>query len=280
MVTERIAGADDPRIAEYRDVAEPELVRSRGLFVAEGRLVVGRLIEDRRFIVRSLLVSDAAFRSLRPALDALPPEVAVYICDAPDFLGITGHDIHRGCLALVERPAPLTVDRLLRTPDPVDPAPPTGPRGPALLVILEGVANADNVGGVFRNAAAFGADAVLLSPSSCDPLYRKAIRTSMAETLRVPFARVEPWPGGLEQLRAAGFSIVALTPREPALTLDAFAAQRPQKIALLLGTEGDGLSAAAESMADVRVRIPIAHAVDSLNLAVASGIALHRLGTV
>ena len=283
MRTDRITGADDPRIAEYRAVAEPELVRSRGLFVAEGRLVVRRLIEDGRFTVRSLLVSDAAVRSLGPALDALPAAVPVYICDAPDFLGITGHDIHRGCLALVERPAALSVHELLTSVAQRLSAASRADAGLtpcATVIILESVTNADNVGGVFRNAAAFGAGGLLLSPSSCDPLYRKAIRTSMAATLRVPFARVDPWPGGLEQLRAAGFSIVALTPREPALTLDAFAPQRPQKIALLLGTEGDGLSAPAESMADVRVRIPIAPAVDSLNLAVASGIALHRLGTV
>ena len=279
MATERITGADDPRIAEYRDVAEPELVRSRGLFVAEGRFVVRRLIEDGRFVVRSLLVSDAALRSLGPALDALPPTAPVYVCDAPDFLGITGHDIHRGCLALAERPAPKTLGDLVALD--LSPAHLDARLKPcATVVILEGVTNADNVGGVFRNAAAFGADAVLLSPSSCDPLYRKAIRTSMAATLRMPFARVEPWPDGLETLRASGFSIVALTPREPALTLDAFAAERPAKIALLLGTEGDGLSAAAEGMADVRVRIPIAPAVDSLNLAVASGIVLQRLGTV
>ena len=277
MPIEHVAGADDPRIADYRDVAEPELVRSRGLLVAEGRLVVRRLIEDGRFIVRSLLVTDTALRSLEPAtLNALPPAVPIYVGDARVLLGITGHDIHRGCLALAERPVPMTLDDLVAQDfSPLHPGARLKPC--ATVVVLEAVTNADNVGGVFRNAAAFGAHAVLLSPSSCDPLYRKAIRTSMAATLRIPFARVEPWPDRLETLRAAGFSIVALTPREPALTLDAFALGRPEKIALLLGTEGDGLSAAAASMADVRVRIPISPDVESLNLAVAAGIALHAL---
>ena len=148
----------------------------------------------------------------------------------------------------------------------------------ATFVVLEGITNADNVGGVFRNAAAFGADAVVLSSTCCDPLYRKAIRTSMAATLRVPYARAERWPGDLDQLRGHGFSIVALTPREPSITLDELAqGPRPPKIAWLVGTEGEGLTAAAASLADHQVRIPIAPDVDSLNLAVAVGISLYRL---
>ena len=148
------------------------------------------------------------------------------------------------------------------------------------VVVLEGVANADNVGGAFRNAAAFGVDAVVLSPTCCDPLYRKAIRTSMGAALRVPFARAgaAEWPAALGRLRAAGFTLVALTLREPSETLDAFAARaRPARLALIVGTEGAGLSAAVESSADVRVRIPIRGDVDSLNLASAVGIALYAL---
>ncbi len=147
-------------------------------------------------------------------------------------------------------------------------------------MVLEGVSNADNVGGVFRNAAAFGADGVLLSPTCCDPLYRKAIRTSMAATLRVPFARAgaDDWPGALTSVKAAGFTIVALTPRQPSETLAAFTSRpRPARIALLVGTEGDGLTPEAEAAADYRVRIPIAGGIDSLNLAVATGIALYSL---
>jgi tRNA G18 (ribose-2'-O)-methylase SpoU len=128
-----------------------------------------------------------------------------------------------------------------------------------------------------RNTAAFGAGAVLLNPTCCDPLYRKAVRTSMAATLRIPFARVDRWPEGLQELRANGFTLAALTPREPSDTIETFAATRPARIALLVGTEGEGLSQAAEAFADRRVRIPVAPEVDSLNLVVAVGIALHRL---
>jgi tRNA G18 (ribose-2'-O)-methylase SpoU len=268
-VLERITGPADPRIVDYRDMAEPELVRSRGLFVAEGRLVVRRLIADGRYRLQSVLVNDASYRSLETALASSGGRVPIYLCATADFLGITGYDLHRGCLALVERPTPLTVGGIL---DAVT----MKPR--ATLVVLEAVTNADNVGAVFRNAVAMGADAVLLSPACCDPLYRKAIRTSMAATLRLPFARVEQWPDGLEAMRSSGFTIVALTPRDPSIAIGLFAdAPRPDRIALLIGTEGPGLTPAAEAAADLRVRIPIAPECDSLNLAVAAGIALYCL---
>jgi len=260
----RLVTPDDPRVADYRDVPEPELLRARGLFVVEGRLVVERLIEGRRFAIRSLLLSDAAHAALQPAIARLDAEVPIFVCDLEHFTTLTGFNIHRGCLALAERPADAPLDDVLRDA--------------RLVVVLDDVTNADNVGGVFRNAAAFGAGAVLLSPSSCDPLYRKAIRTSMAWALRVPFARIEPWPGGLEALRARGFSIVALTPRAPSEPLDEFAVgPRPDRIALVIGAEGRGLTATVEAAADRRVRIPIARDVDSLNVAVATGIALSRL---
>jgi len=279
MGVSRIRGLDDPRIADYRDIAEAELVRSRGLFVAEGRLIVRRLIEDHRHTIRSVLVSDASYRALEAVLVPVAAETSVYVGDGADFLGITGHDLHRGCLALVERPAARSVRDLLATvPQDFSPAPAGArPTSCATIVVLEGITNADNVGGVFRNAAAFGANAVVLDPTCCDPLYRKAIRTSMAATLRVPYARAEEWPDDLAELRAHGFTIVALTPKVPSLPLDELAQRlRPAKIAWLVGTEGEGLTAHALSFADHRVRIPIAPEVDSLNLAVAVGIALYR----
>jgi tRNA G18 (ribose-2'-O)-methylase SpoU len=144
------------------------------------------------------------------------------------------------------------------------------------VIALEAVANADNGGGVFRNAAAFGADAVLLRPSCCDPLYRKAIRTSMAATLRVPFARIQNWPRGLEVLAARRFSVVGLSPRA-GRSIDDDAVGRSERLALLVGNEGAGLTAEAERRAHYLVRIPIRREVDSLNLAVATGIALSRL---
>jgi tRNA G18 (ribose-2'-O)-methylase SpoU len=264
-VVEHLRGPDDPRVAEYRGLADPELVRSRHLFIAEGRLVVRRLIETGRYAIRSLLLSEAAFNDLQPLLSGLASTVSVYLARIEDFQSITGYNIHRGCLALAVRPEPPSIDNLLcpaRT-----------------VIVLEGVTNADNVGGVFRNAAAFGADAVLLSPTCCDPLYRKAIRTSMGAVLRIPFARLDPWPAGLSQLRSREFTLVALTPREPAEELHAFTAQPlPAKLALLIGTEGTGLTPAVESIADRRVRIPVRESVDSLNLAVAAGIALYGIG--
>ena len=264
MSIARISGPGDPRIEAYRDVAAPDRLRARGLFVAEGRAVVRRLMDEAPDDVRSLLLSHAALRDLEPALAALGPGVPVYVCDAADFLGITGHDLHRGCLALAARPEPRHVDALLVSA--------------RMVIVLEGVTDADNVGGVFRNAAAFGADAVVLSPTCCDPLYRKAIRTSMAATLRVPFARAGEWPGALTRIRALGFTIIALTPRQPSEDLDVFASRpRPERLALLIGTEGAGLTPEAEAAADDRVRVPIRAGVDSLNLAVATGIALYRL---
>ena len=264
MPVEHVFGPGDPRVSDYRTVAEPELVRSRGLFVAEGRLIVRRLLETRRSAIRSILLSEAAYRSLEDALTSVSDQVPIYLCRSADFLGVTGHNIHRGCLALVERPPVLALTEVLADA--------------RTIVVLEDVSNADNVGGVFRNAAAFGIDAVLLNPTSCDPLYRKAIRTSMAATLRVPFARVSEWPDGLRSLRARGFTIAALTPHPTAVALDAFVeAPRPNPVALLVGGEGAGISDGAEALAHVRVRIPIAPEIDSLNLAVAVGIALFQV---
>jgi tRNA G18 (ribose-2'-O)-methylase SpoU len=268
---ERVLHADDPRLAEYRGVSEPSLLDSRQLFIVEGRLLVRRLVaeeDEHRWKIRSVLVSDAARRDLEPVLDSLSARVPVFTCAATDFLGITGHDIHRGCLALVERGAPLALDDAL--------APLA--RG-ALVIVLEGVSNADNIGGVFRNAAAFGADLVILSPACCSPLYRKAIRTSMGATLRVPFVHLDSgWPETLEILRTAGFFLVAMTPRLPSNALEDFAAgPGPSRLAVIVGGEGEGVTTAVESVADLRIRIPISPAVDSLNLAVACGIVLERL---
>jgi tRNA G18 (ribose-2'-O)-methylase SpoU len=260
----RIDGPSDSRLADYRLLADGAAIRARGLFVAEGRLVVARLIRDPHYSIRSVLVSDAAGHALATAFDALPAGIPVYTCEAGQLASITGIDFHRGCLALVERPAPPSVSELLS--------------GTRTVVILEGVANPDNVGGVFRNAAAFGADAVLLSPGCADPLYRKAVRTSMAATLRVPFARADSWPDALDDVRRAGLTIVALSPRNDRSSLDpGELSRREERVALLIGSEGDGLSAAAEAYADLRVRISIHPEVDSLNLAVATGIALYAL---
>lgn len=266
MGVERIHRADDPRVAGYRRLRDGELMRSRGLFVAEGRLIVRRVVESDRFRVQSVLVNDAALHDLESVIAGLGADVPTFVSGAKELAEIAGYHVHRGCLALVHRPPPMPVGALVAAA--------------TILVVLEGVSNADNVGGIFRNAAAFGADGVLLSPTCCDPLYRKAIRTSMGATLRMPFAcaGADDWPRVLTRVKTYGFTIVALTPREPSETLEAFAARpRAPRIALIMGTEGAGLTPAVEVAADYRVRIPISDSVDSLNVAVAAGIALREL---
>lgn len=260
-----VDGAGDPRVAEYRDIGDHARLVAQGLFVAEGRLVVERLIDD-HFQIRSLLLNRAAFDALGPRLEKLGRDTTTFICATEDFEALTGYHIHRGCLALAERPAPRLLDDLLMRA--------------GSLVLLENVGNADNIGGTFRNAAAFGAGAIVLNHGCADPLYRKAIRTSMAATLRVPFSTVpfpDLWAEALTRVRVAGFQLVALTLRDDAMNLDEFASGPRGRIALLLGAEGSGLSAESEALADVRVRIPITSRVDSLNVSVAAGIALYSL---
>jgi len=264
MPVVRVDDPADSRLADYTLLSDGELLRAQRLFVAEGRFVLERVLADPALVVRSVLLSDAAHLALQHPLARAGPSTPVYVTAVENFLSITGFNIHRGCLALVERPPARPAEALLRDA--------------RTLVVLEAVTNADNVGAVFRNAAAFEVDAVLLSPTCCDPLYRKAVRTSMAAALQVPFARLERWPDELSMLKANGFTVVALTPRGDSKKIDEFATRsRPERIALVVGTEGAGLSDPAEAMADHRVRIPISGRVDSLNLAVAAGIALSRL---
>ena len=251
---------DDPRVSSYARVGDPAWLREHGLFVAEGRFVVRRLF-DSRFVVESVLVTPIALQSIR---DALPEATTVYVAEQHILDSMTGINFHRGCLAIAHRP-----------PEVVSPW-----RGVITgdhLIALEGIGNPDNVGGIFRNAAAFGVDAALLDPTSGDPLYRKAIRTSMGASLSVPFARLEKWPADLERLKTAGHTVLALTPRAPATSLDEIAQRPPDRWILLAGAEGPGLSDAALDAADVHVRIPIVETVDSLNVTVAVGIALSRL---
>jgi len=260
-VIQRIADASHPALAPYREVGDPAALERRGLFVAEGRLVVERLIAERpRFPIESIVVTPAAAAALGEVLDRAG-DIPVHVCEPPLLEAITGFDFHRGCLALARRPsaAPLTSFARARR-----------------LLALERVGNPDNVGGLFRAALALGGDGVLLDQGSGDPLYRKAIRTSMGAALRLPFARVDPWPSGLDEVRGDAH-VVALTPDPAAISIDAYAFEPDRRLILLLGSEGDGLSAAAMRYADVRLRIPIAPAADSLNVVVAAGIALHAL---
>lgn len=258
---------DDPadvRLADYRNVPDPELLDRRGIFVAEGRLVVSRLLASPRFVTRSVLLTETARRALadEPGFRRAPPALPMFIVPAPLIETVTGFDIHRGCLAIGERPAHAPWQTLAERA--------------RLVVVAERIANADNVGALFRNAAAFGADAVLLDAASTDPLYRKAIRTSMGAALQVPFARIEPWPDALQTLRESGWTLLALTPAAAA-TLPAAAAAAGRRIALVVGHEGEGLTAAALARCDCHARIPMAAGIDSLNVATAAAIALYEL---
>ena len=254
-MVEPIDSIDDPRLADYRHVAEPAWLREQGVFVAEGRLVVQRLLERDSFRIKSILLTPAAYAALGPATEA----AAIYVVSQAVVNAITGINFHRGCLAIVHRPVELTLADLI-----------PGRR----LLALEGVGNPDNMGGLFRVAAAFAVHGVLLGPACADPLYRKAIRTSMGATLSVPFATDAGWPAALETCRAAGYRILALTPRPGATPIRSIAVSPDDRLLLLAGAEGGGLTDAALQCADVQVRIPIAPSVDSLNVTVAAGIAL------
>ena len=257
-----IASPDDPRLEPYRHVAAPEWLRDNDMFVAEGRLVVDRLIALDRFTIHSILVNRAAHDALLDRLSFVDADV--YVCDDGTLSGITGFNFHRGCLALVFRPPPASADRFIAA---------------RCLLAIESVGNPDNVGGLFRTAAAFGVGGVLLNATARDPLYRKAIRTSMGAALRMPYARTDDWLGTLERFRGHGFSIIALTPQSEAVPIEQFARDldgNARRI-LLVGAEGSGLDSATLGRADARVRIPIENSVDSLNVVVAAGIALQRL---
>jgi len=256
-------------VQAYRNVRDADLKGRDQLFIAEGRFVVRLLLRGSRFPVESVLVTEAALESIRPDLaerDSPPVMVA-----SPEVMNaIVGFDIHRGCLAAGKRvPVPSARELLVEQ------------HGLRLCVCAEDLSNHDNLGGVFRSAAAFGAGAVLLTPRCCDPLYRKAIRVSMGHALRVPFADVPAGADGIATLKDTGFLTVALTPERGAIALEECAgrirAEQPARVCLLLGSEGPGLSRAMIAGADLRVRIPIAQGVDSLNAAVAGAIAMQRI---
>ena len=263
---ETITDPADPRVAAYRDLPRLDSQVPEGCFVAEGSLVVRRLLEAGRFRVRSILTTETTLPRLRAQLaDGL--DAPLYVAPAGMLRAIAGYDFHRGCIALAEKGA--------ETP----PAAVIDPAGPRRLVALEEIADPDNVGAIFRNAMGLGAQGALLSPGATDPLYRKTIRASAGATLCLPHARIGDWPAGLWRLREAGYTLIALTPDEDAVDVVEMGRTRPvpERMALVLGTEGPGLSAAVRGGCDLRVRIAMAPGLDSLNVAVASAIALHRL---
>jgi tRNA G18 (ribose-2'-O)-methylase SpoU len=267
MPIETLADPDDPRVAWYGGVRDPVLLQRGGRFIVEGRAVVTRLLAERRWTVESVMVSPAAFAALRPAL-AERPEVPVFVVDPDRLVGVAGYNILRGCLAVGVRDAATSAT----APVPPEPA-------PVVTLGLEGLADADNVGACFRHAAAFGVDAVLLDDACADPLYRKAIRTSMGAALRVPHARVPSWPETVAWLHGLGVLTLALTPRDAAddiMTMRAHLRTMP-RVAVLVGNEGRGLSRETLDACARRVRVAMAPGMDSVNVATAAAIALHAL---
>ncbi|HEY3869125.1 MAG TPA: RNA methyltransferase [Actinocrinis sp.] len=260
----RIGDPADPRLGDYvgltdmqlRTRAEPEA----GLFIAEGEKVIARAVAA-GYPMRSMLLSDKWLPLMTPLIEQ---------CGAPVFVGspelleqVTGFHVHRGALAAMGR---------LPLPDPA-----------ALLaaarriVVLEKVNNHTNIGAVFRSAAALGMDAVLLAPDCADPLYRRSVRVSMGTVFAIPWARLEPWPAALQLLAGHGFRAMALTPAPDAVDLRALSLAPQEKVALLLGSEGEGLSRRALAVCDLKVRIPMAAGVDSLNVAAAAAVACYTL---
>jgi tRNA G18 (ribose-2'-O)-methylase SpoU len=253
---------DDPRIAAYRDIRERDLVGRQGQFVAEGEVVLRLLVRAPRMQTVSVLVADKRVVGLAETLAALPGDVPVYAAAQPVLDAIAGFSLHRGILALGRQRHLPSADELL-----------IGLPSRAVVLGLHGIANHDNMGALFRNAAAFGAHAVLLDSTSCDPLYRKAIRVSVGAALTVPFARLPKNTDMLDLLTRHDVMPLALSPTGRT-TLAAL--HPPDRAGLILGAEGPGLPREMLDRA-CSVSIPMAHGFDSLNVAVSAGIVLHHL---
>ncbi|MEU5881247.1 RNA methyltransferase [Spirillospora sp. NPDC047279] len=258
----------DPRLADFvrlRDVnLRKSLEAEHGLFIAEGEKVIRRAVGT-GFPVRAFLMAHRWAEPLADLLDALP-DVPVYVADDATVEGVAGFQVHRGALASLERlPLPAVDEVLTRT---------------RRVLVLEDLVDHGNVGALFRCAAALGVGAVVLSPRCADPLYRRSIKVSMGAVFAIPYARMSNWHDGLGTLRSAGFRLLALTPDQAAVPLDK--APMGERVALMLGSEGDGLSSRWLDAADEAVCIPMspeamAGGVDSLNVVAAGAIACHGL---
>lgn len=263
-LTVRIEDPADPRLADYvgltdmelRKRSEPEL----GLFIAEGEKVIRRAV-DAGYPMRSMLLSDKWLPLMTPVLEETG--APAFLAEPAVLEQVTGFHVHRGALAAMGR-VPL--------PDPEQVL-----GGARRIVVLEGVNNHTNVGAIFRGAAGLGMDAVLLAPDCADPLYRRSVRVSMGTVFAVPWTKLEPWPAALGLLEKHGYRRIALTPAPDAVDLRALRLAEDEKAALFLGSEGDGLTPRAFAACDLKVRIPMAAGVDSLNVAAAAAVACYAL---
>jgi tRNA G18 (ribose-2'-O)-methylase SpoU len=266
-----VIDVDDPadhRLDDFRDLnsvdRRPDLPTGKGLVIAEGVLVVQRMLAS-RFTPHALLGTDRRLTELSVDLAAAAPEVPYYRADADVMAAVVGFHLNRGVLAAARRPPELSLTDVCAQARTV--------------AVLEGVNDHENLGSIFRNAAGLGVDAVVFGLGCADPLYRRAVRVSMGHALLVPFARAQHWPADLYRLRDNDFRLLAMTPRgeaEPLAT--AMADLADERVAILVGAEGPGLSEQALRAGDRRVRIPMARGTDSLNVAMAAALAFYERG--
>ena len=254
----------DPRLDDFRDLnsvdRRPDLPSGKGLVIAEGVLVVQRMLAS-RFTPRALLGTDRRLAELGADLHGV--SAPYYRVEAEVMAEVVGFHLNRGVLASASRAAELSVAQVLE--------------GARTIAVLEGVNDHENLGSIFRNAAGLGVDAVIFGSGCADPLYRRAVRVSMGHALLVPFARAARWPADLHVLRDAGFRLLAMTPDEGAPRLaDAMDGLADGKVAILVGAEGPGLQEHTMRASDVRVRIPMARGTDSLNVATAAALAFYE----
>jgi tRNA G18 (ribose-2'-O)-methylase SpoU len=266
-VPTRVTDPADPRLADFVGLTDVALRRrlepEHGLYLAESEKVIRRALavghHPRAFLMAERWLTDLADVVAAAERDGVP----VYVGEHDVIEQLTGFHLHRGALASMERPALRPVSDVIE--------------GARRVVVLEDVVDHTNVGAVFRSAAALGTDAVLVTPRCADPLYRRAIRVSMGTVFQVPWTRIAPWPAAVSTLHEAGFSVAALALAPRAVSLDELAADPPERLALVLGTEGDGLSGRTLAAVDVTVTIPMAGGVDSLNVAAAGAVAAWAL---
>lgn len=258
--------AQDTRLDDFRDLSaadrRPDRPGGRGLVIAEGAVVIRRLLSS-PFAVRAVLGRKERVDEL--AAELAEVDVPAYVTSAETMAAVVGFHLNRGVLAVADRVRQPSVSSIID--------------GARSVAVLEGVGDHENLGSLFRNAAAFGVDGVLLGAGCADPLYRRSVRVSMGHVLRVPFASLREWPSALDGLRASGMVLAALTPGAHAVPLGELRHRAEKPVGLMLGSEGPGLSEHALAAADLSVRIPISEEVDSLNVATAAAIAFYELGT-
>jgi tRNA G18 (ribose-2'-O)-methylase SpoU len=261
-----ITELSDPRLTDYSHLTDVALRKAQstehGLYLAESALVLERALRAGHK-PRSVL---ALGGTVDEALALVGPDVPIFTGPGELLADLTGYVLHRGLIASMHRPVLPSVAELLRDA--------------RRIVVLENVVDPTNVGAIFRSVAAIGADAVLVTPRCSDPYYRRAIRVSMGTVLQVPWTRVGEWAEARKELVASGFHIAALALRDDSVTLREFASSAPERVALVLGAEGDGLTAEALAAADSIVRIPMAHGIDSLNVAATAAVAMYALAEV